>query len=283
MQAGSEFAVVVGLTLALATAVPREGRAQDEHEYRFSSIDGNRIAWSCEGSGEPTIVLIAGSGLSAHDSFGRAYHAYTGPGRICMYDRAGIGESTFETPRTRTLGELVAELRGVALEAEWGPLVLVAHSFGGFIGRAYADRYPNRVRGLLLLDVAHEDWVPRLEAELGADDWAIMRRILEWNTRMFHEDYVEAQEAVRSTKLRRDLPMTVIARGLPNTNIRLEGMSYAGLDVFEYEHRALQPTLMRLSDDAEYRVARHSSHIFDNYDPWLVIEEIEALLERVGP
>lgn len=268
--------VVVVLTLCAAVAA-----AQDEHEFQFSRVGGNDIAWSCQGTGEPTIALVAGGGLSAHDSFGRIYHSYDGPGRICMYDRAGIGKSTFEEPRTRTLDELVEEFHELSTRERWGSSLIVAHSFGGFIGRAYAAKYSDDVVGVLLLDVAHEDWMPRLEAEMSAPDWAIMKSVLDWNTRTFHEDYLQAQEAVRGTLLRADLPITVLARGVPHTQIRVARMSYAGVDLYENEHRALQPTLANLSTNAEYRIAQYSSHMFDQYDPWLVIDEIKALLTRV--
>jgi pimeloyl-ACP methyl ester carboxylesterase len=56
---------------------------------------------------------------------------------MCMYDRAGLGQSTAE-PKTRTLDQLVDELHGVTTANSWGHAVLVAHSFGGFIARAYA-------------------------------------------------------------------------------------------------------------------------------------------------
>jgi hypothetical protein len=79
-----------------------------------------------------------------------------------------------------------------------------------------------------------------------------------------------------------DLPITVVARGIPHTQIRVAHMSYADVDLYDNEHRALQPTLAKLSTNAEYRIARYSSHMFDEYDPWLVIDEIKALLTRVA-
>jgi hypothetical protein len=134
----------------------------------------------------------------------------------------------------------------------------------------------------LFLDVAHEDWLPKLKAKMQPADWAIMERILKWNESKFHEDYVQAQEAVRSTKLPSDLPITVIARGLVHSQIRLERMSYEGIDLFDGEHKALQPELAKMTTDAQYRVARYSSHVFNDYDPWLVIDEIRMLAERVS-
>jgi pimeloyl-ACP methyl ester carboxylesterase len=270
-----------GALAGIALSFSQLALGQDEHKYQFADIAGNRIAWSCEGEGEPLIVLIAGGGLSAHDSFGRTYHSYDGPGRICMYDRAGMGKSTFANPKTRTLEQLTAELHELSVQNGWGDKMLVPHSFGGFIARAYAGKYPDEVSGVLFLDVAHEDWLPRLKAKMALADYAIMDRIVKWNESTIHEDYVQAQEAVRSTKLRRNLPITVITRGLVHSQIRLERMSYDGIDLFDGEHKALQAELAKLTSNSQHRVARYASHIFDQYDPWLVNDEIKSLAERV--
>lgn len=126
--------------------------AQAQAPPQFTSIAGNRIAWSCTGTGQPTIILIAGLGLSARESFGKVYDAYDGPGRLCIYDRAGMGESKFAEPKTRTLDQLATELHDLAQANGWGRAVLVPHSFGGFIARAYAQKYPAEVSGILFVD-----------------------------------------------------------------------------------------------------------------------------------
>jgi pimeloyl-ACP methyl ester carboxylesterase len=273
--------VLIAAGLSLGALVTSAAVAQDEHKWQFSEIGGNKIAWSCSGEGQPTMVLVAGGGLTAHDSFGRIYHSYDGTGRLCMYDRAGLGQSTFAEPKTRTLDQLVDELHGVSTKNSWDDVVLVAHSFGGFIARGYAQKYPNEVRGILFLDVAHEDWLPRLKQEMSSSDWAIMERVLAWNARTFREDYLQAQEAVRGTKLRQDLPITALSRGVPHTRIRLEHMSYEGIDLYENEHNALQAKIAALSGNSEHRIARYSSHVFNDYDPWIVIDEIKLLVKRL--
>lgn len=275
------FAFAVGTVCALALLLPQAAAGQQQHEYNFTDVQGNKIAWSCRGTGKPTIALLAGMGLTAHDSFGRIYHNYDGSGRICMYDRAGMGESTFVDPHTRTLSDLVDEFHELAAGDDWGKMVLVPHSFAGFIARAYTDKYPDEVLGILFLDVAHEDWLPRLHAQMSASDWAIMERILAWNESTFHEDYIQAQEAVRDTRLPDDLPITILSRGIPHTRIRLEHMSYDGIDIFEREHQALQADLLNLSSNSERRIAEYSSHVFNDYDPWIVIDEIKKLAHRI--
>jgi len=259
---------------------PQTAGAQETHVYSFEEINGNRIAWSCEGTGAPVIVLVSGSGLSAHESFGRTYHNYNGPGRICMYDRAGIGNSTFSDSRTRRFSELTDELHKLALAQNWAPLVLVAHSFGGFIARAYAAKYSDDVSGILFLDSMQEDWLPRLKAEMSPADWAIMEKAVSYNLSRFHEDYYEAQEAVRGLTLKDGLPITVVSRGLPHTSVRSAGMSYDGVDLFNAEHGALQSKVASLSTNVERRIARVSAHMVDDTDPWLIIEEIKKLVER---
>jgi pimeloyl-ACP methyl ester carboxylesterase len=199
-----------------------------------------------------------------------------------MYDRAGIGTSTFPHPKNRTLAELANELHVLSVTQKWGPLILVAHSFGGFVARAYAAEYSNETLGILFLDAVHEDWLPRLKGEMTPADWAIMDNTVSWTLRTFHEDFYQAQEAVRGLAIRNDLPITVISRGLPHTTVRVAGMSYEGVDLFNAEHNALQAKLIALSSNVEHRVARYSSHIVDDTDPLLVIEEIEKLLNRVS-
>ena len=47
------------------------------------------------------------------------------------------------------------------------PYVLVGHSYGGFVMRIFATRYPSDVAGLILVDPAHpEDWVNPAPKEL---------------------------------------------------------------------------------------------------------------------
>lgn len=275
--------VAAGLFFLFAPAplLAQTGSAPSGPDWKFTDIAGNRIAWACKGSSRPTIILIAGLGLSAQDSFGRIYQGYDGPGRLCLYDRAGMGESTFTAPKTRTLDQLVAELHDLANANGWGNVVLVPHSFGGFIARAYAQNYPSAVLGILFLDVAQEDYVPRLKAEMSSKDWSIMESLLAWNVRTFHEDYVQAQDAVRGTALRPGLPITVLTRGLPYTAIKAAGISDEGMALYEKEHRALQEKIAALSQNSQHRVAPHSAHIFNDADPGIVIDEIKRLVRRL--
>ena len=116
---------------------------------------GHRLHAVCRGSGRPLVLLesgIAASSLS-WSAVQPAIGAFT---RACAYDRAGLAWS--DPPSSpRSFARIVDEL-SVLLDriAPGERIVLVGHSFGSFIVRAYAARRPDRVVGLVLVDPAVE-------------------------------------------------------------------------------------------------------------------------------
>ncbi len=81
--------------------------------------------------------------------------------RVVSYDRAGLGWSDL-APGALTLDSLVEDLHALLLAGGVAPpYVLVGHSFGGLIIRAFARQYPAETSGLILLDaVRTADWSP---------------------------------------------------------------------------------------------------------------------------
>ena len=76
--------------------------------------------------------------------------------RICTYDRGGYAWSD-PGPKPRTFAQLNLELQdALARLGEYGPLILVRHSFGGPLMRNFARVYPAGVAGIVLVDAAHE-------------------------------------------------------------------------------------------------------------------------------
>lgn len=82
--------------------------------------------------------------------------------RVCAYDRAGSAWS--EPGRApHDAAHVVEQLQALLANAgESGPFVLVGNSLGGLFVRLYADRYPEQVAGMVLLDASHPDQMERL-------------------------------------------------------------------------------------------------------------------------
>jgi pimeloyl-ACP methyl ester carboxylesterase len=122
-------------------------------------VNGTRLHLRTMGSGSPVVILESGITASSLSWSGLqpTLAQYT---TVCSYDRAGLAWSdSSDTPPTpnalaRQLHELLsrAGLRG--------PFVLVGHSFGGLVVRAFAAQFPAETAGLLLLDALHHrEWL----------------------------------------------------------------------------------------------------------------------------
>lgn len=133
---------------------------------RLVDVGGHRLHVLCTGAGGPTVVLEAGA-LAMSALWAGVQPEVAAHNRVCSYDRAGLGWSE-PGPRPRDGGQIAGELRALLRAAgEEPPYVLVGHSFGGLLVRVYADRYPEEVARLLLLDPSHPDQVARLEGVVG--------------------------------------------------------------------------------------------------------------------
>jgi pimeloyl-ACP methyl ester carboxylesterase len=274
-----KFLVAASLALPCLSAF-----AQDAGGEHLARVGSNELAWECQGSGSKTIVLIEGMGLDAHATFKNTFRKFSAPGyQICLYDRAGVGHSTPQLV-ARPLKALSEELSGLIKERGWHDVVLVAHSFGGLVAHSFAQDHPKDVKGIVFVESVHESWYAGMQRAMSPAGWGIMEMIMRWEKDTHsHEDFVEAIQTMsaRSTKL--DVPITVLSRGLPLTNIRQAKMSYEDVDAFNSTWDAAQFELVKLSSDTRHVRMHYASHLYDEQDPWLVIEEIGLLLKRIKP
>ena len=157
--AGAGFALIAACAPA-ATPSPSPSPTAEPTPAAFVAdlaVDGERtLHIVCDGPvdmGRPTVVFENGSGpnlstWSAQMEDIRATH------RACAYDRAGIGMSD-TAPGSRTTRDQVNDL-ATLLEAAGvtGPIVLVAHSLGGWNAIVYTADHPEQVVGAVLVDIA---------------------------------------------------------------------------------------------------------------------------------
>ncbi len=104
-----------------------------------------------QGSGEPVVVLEAGIAGSSN-GWALVQPEIARFTKVCSYDRAGLGWSARHRSE-RTLQQMTAELAALLKASQLPPpYLLVGHSFGGLLVRAFAARYPALTGGLVLLD-----------------------------------------------------------------------------------------------------------------------------------
>jgi len=149
--------VVVGLaSAAQAAAQPLspERQGTDPRLLRPNLMEvapGRRLHLACVGSGSPTIVFEQG-GEGWIVNWRKIQAQAAGLSRTCFYDRAGFGLS--DPPKDAVTGINVTDdlqrlLRAAGVH---DPIVLVGHSIGGFYATLFADRFPQQVAGLVLIE-----------------------------------------------------------------------------------------------------------------------------------
>jgi pimeloyl-ACP methyl ester carboxylesterase len=147
--AGSVIAVSAVLAVqavAFASAHPRG--------LMYDVGGGRRMRLVCEGaaSAQPTVVFESGAfGFSG--DWVRAQRQLTRQGvRSCAYDRAGMGLSD-PSPEPRDGVHVARDLEKLLSVAHVdGTLVLVGHSMAGSRLHLFANRNPDRVKGLVFVD-----------------------------------------------------------------------------------------------------------------------------------
>lgn len=157
--------VALGALTALGAWFERRAESRDQRTPppgRLVDVYGHAIHLHCMGAGGgPTVVLDAGlAGFSTDWALTQPRVAEFA--RVCSYDRAGYGWSEPALgPRT---SEVIAEELHELLHRSRtpGPYLLVGHSFGGYNVRVFADKYPDEVAGLVLVDTSHESFPERL-------------------------------------------------------------------------------------------------------------------------
>jgi pimeloyl-ACP methyl ester carboxylesterase len=157
------LATAAALAALAGSVYQRLGASRDRHDL---PPPGRRVQLSgrpslharCSGSGRPAVVLESGIAASSL-SWTLVQPRVAGFTAVCSYDRAGLGWSDAAAAIVTAASNAEA-LQDLLVRLDLPPpYVLVGHSYGSFVLRAFAAQRPQDVAGLVLLDpIAPEDW-----------------------------------------------------------------------------------------------------------------------------
>jgi pimeloyl-ACP methyl ester carboxylesterase len=131
------------------------------------------VSFDCRGvpDARPTVVLESGA-FGASADWDRVQGDLAKAGRVCAYDRLGLGASPDRSgrPDAATIARDLAD----ALDAwgETGPVVLVGHSNGALYVETFAALFPGRTAGVAYVDGVGSDDLdsPVVMAELQGEE-----------------------------------------------------------------------------------------------------------------
>lgn len=263
-----------------------------------------RLHIFCKGEGAgPTVIFEAGlSQYTANTTLAGAQDAIAGFARVCTYDRAGMGWSD-PAPDGWTYPDRVRDLHAL-LKATGidGPYVIVGHSMGGLLARAYAHDWPERVAGLVLVDAtsernfpeieaAHEATVSQIDAALAASRPGVpiigmpagtsAEVLMAFTPEVLRGVKAEFEALTRFEAATRpssapgalgDLPLIVIRRGRT-----MSPPSEADLN-----HRQGQEDLVALSSNSVLIVAENSGHGVPLDEPQVVADAVRRMFDALN-
>jgi len=118
------------------------------------TADPAGLSITCSGSGETTVVFMAGLGAPGDVHAAQAGRAGA-TSRTCYYDRAGLGASpalAADAPDPSP-GRAAADLHAaLAAQDIPPPYVVLGWSYGGLVAQAFSSAYADDVTGLVLED-----------------------------------------------------------------------------------------------------------------------------------
>lgn len=147
----TRWLLLLTIALVVVAACMPGGQLDGEAAARLEIPAGSQHVW-CVGQGTG-VVLVNGIGNQASSSqWLKVQGQLAEDARVCRYDRPGTGDSPAPRSPGRGAEALDIELDAVVDHTTDGDVVLVAHSFGGYLARVYAERHPERVRGIVFVD-----------------------------------------------------------------------------------------------------------------------------------
>lgn len=138
-------------------------RQSGEHSY-WQVEEDIRLHYATQGQGRPVLVVHGGPGYPIHGPL-EGLEMLTKSHKFFYYDQRGCGRSTRpfdrfssnfyanmkELERTLGIGAQVADIERIRRILGEEKLILMGHSFGGFLATMYAAEFPEHVESLLLV------------------------------------------------------------------------------------------------------------------------------------
>jgi pimeloyl-ACP methyl ester carboxylesterase len=182
-------------------------------EIKTITVDEYKIEYEIRGTGKATIFLEAGGSAGLND-WDPIFNALAKNARTIRYSRVGNGNSS-SVKRNYSSEEYAIEAHALLKELNIkGKVVYVAHSYGAYIARIFASKYPEKMAALMLIEPASEhdvDIMRRIDlkqaeleiAQVKVDDMknGMSNQYLDFWSKRPLPDYPEIP----------DIPVTVIA------------------------------------------------------------------------
>ncbi len=132
-----------------ATAGPKE-------KMQFASVRGRPVAYHVLGTapGAPLLFINGGPGFDhSFHHLSPVWEQLAASRRVVFFDQPGTGQSWPVGPQDSvSLAEIIDSMEAIRKALDAPRLILIGHSWGGYVAMTYALRYPANVEAMILVD-----------------------------------------------------------------------------------------------------------------------------------
>jgi proline iminopeptidase len=130
----------------------------DERPGQTFKTPAGSLYYETLGTAEGTPLVVANGGPGFDHSYlhlSDAWDVLAKTRKVILYDQRGVGRSSPIAPgESCTLRDQIEDLEAVRARIGAERIDLLGHSWGGYLVMAYAARYPQHIRRLLIVDAA---------------------------------------------------------------------------------------------------------------------------------
>ncbi len=270
--------IVSSLILVAAICRCTVAAAADCSTGRKVDVGGYLLWMRSQGQGTPTVVFESGGGEDSGEwSNVEPIIRERAKVRTVVYDRAGLGKSGVNPRPYRIEDETTALLRALNQCGVHGPILLVPHSYGGFISEILASE-DKQVKGLVMVDANIPSFFDDKEAEAISARYTPMAKEL-----------IKEKPGLGSNLLRQDQAYPTTARymrkihvplNLPIIDITAENTWVDSPDELAAMRRA-HAEFVASSPNREAIFAKGSGHYVSRDRPEIVIDAVLRMVTKI--
>lgn len=234
-----------------------------------------------EGQGNVTVVFEAGFGMSK-ETWKPVISDIASFATTVRYSRAGIGQSAAHA-EPADIETHLADLYSIVVAYSGAkPVIMVGHSYGGLLSATFAQRHPDLVKGLVLIDpsvLAQRIRFKALNAQRVIEDDKWLRGVMpahlidQYNTLIGQMD----KASTEVTPISSLLPTVLFTATQAASDAMVLEETVEGKKVWLALHQEL---MQHVSRGAHIRVG-DSQHLIYRQHPELVIRAIADLVQDV--
>lgn len=125
---------------------------KQETNSTFLTSDGVPLFLKVSGKGEVCIFVHGGPGAwsKSFEEFGG--NVLEDKLTMCYFDQRGCGRSGSSADNNYGMDRMIDDIEEIRAHLKTPKVFIIGHSFGGILATKYAEKYPEHVKGLILLN-----------------------------------------------------------------------------------------------------------------------------------